>query len=373
MVVHQEFPALKKILVIVGTRPNFIKITQFRQVAREYEDIDLRIVHTGQHSDHRMAQVFFDQFDFTPDYYLDVKSNDPASQMAEIIMKLAKLMRECRANLVLVVGDVNSTLAGALAAHKNQIPLGHIESGLRSRDPTMPEEHNRILTDQISDYFFITEQSGLENLQKEGKNENLFLVGNTMIDTMVTYQDRIEQSRVMAELKINSNSFCLMTIHRPATVDSKAGLQKLISLIQAIAADRLVVFPVHPRTTDRLKHYKLFESLVGVKDLIVTEPLDYFAFQKLIAGSSLVLTDSGGIQEETTFRKIPCLTLRKNTERPSTIELGTNQLIHFDTDKVISTIEEIDNGTFKKSTVPPLWDGKATHRILEIISQKFSG
>lgn len=362
---------MKNILIVVGTRPNFIKITQFKKISEQEfpGSFDIKIVHTGQHYDDKMADVFFRQFDLVPDYFLDIPAKSPNSQMAEVMKRLEPVIEEFETDLLMVTGDVNSTFAAALTANKMNIPLAHVESGLRSCDRSMPEEINRILTDEISDYLFVTEQSGIENLQREGKKDDqLFFVGNTMIDTMVAFEDKINDSPVLEELHLEKNSFVLMTMHRPATVDHQKELLKLVRLIEDISETTKLVFPIHPRTVNKLKQFDLQERLEKNKNVLLTAPMGYFAFQKLIASCKFILTDSGGIQEESTFRQIPCLTLRPNTERPSTIQMGSNTLVPFDLDKIKKQICAIETGQYKKGSIPPKWDGKATHRILKILS-----
>lgn len=361
--------AAKRILVVIGTRPNFIKVTQLKKHAQT-RGIDLRIVHTGQHYDHNMADVFFEQFGLLPDYFLHANGNSVVAQMCDMMVKLEQLLlTEFTPQLLVVVGDVNSTFAGALVANKCNIPLAHIESGLRSFDDTMPEEHNRILTDALTRYFFVTEPSGKENLLKEGKSEkNIFMVGNTMIDTLVAFQHKIEAAGSMEKMGLNKNTFVLMTMHRPATVDSKEGLQKLIELILQVTKKYQLVFPIHPRTVKNLEQAGLYEEFSGIPDLITTGPLDYFAFQQLVSNAAFVITDSGGIQEETTFLKIPCLTLRENTERPITCNIGSNTLVPFDLQKVNQLVEAISKGTYKKGEIPAGWDGQSSARIIDIIS-----
>lgn len=357
-----------KLILVVGTRPNFIKITQFPKHLKRIKGIDYKIVHTGQHYDTNMSTVFFDQFGFSPDIFLGIERGSPATQMASIIKELEKVFLDERPDWVLVVGDVNSTAAAAITANKMDIRLGHIESGLRSFDRTMPEEFNRIITDDLSDIYFVTEQSGKDNLLKEGKrSESIHFVGNTMIDSMVAYEKGILGSGIMNELKLVKKDYVLMTMHRPSTVDSVEGLKKLLEIIDFVTRQLKIVFPIHPRTIGKLKEFGLYEILKGNDKVILTEPLDYFAFQNLIHGSRFVLTDSGGIQEETTYLQIPCLTLRSNTERPSTIEIGSNELLPFDTSVVKDKIQSILNGTFKKGKIPPLWDGHATERIVEVL------
>lgn len=360
---------MKKILVVVGTRPNFIKVTQFKKAAAN-TSFDLKIVHTGQHFDDKMADVFFRQFNLTPDFFLNIPQNLSREELIGAINKALKdlMLATFKPDLMVVVGDVNSTLAGALAAKELNIKLAHIESGLRSNDLSMPEEINRIETDKITDYFFVTEQSGLDNLKTDGvADDRIFFVGNTMIDTMVAFNNEVERSCILEDLKLAKNAYVLMTMHRPATVDSKDGLNKLLAILSEVNKKYKIVFPVHPRTTKNIEAHGLKADFEKLRGLNFTQPLDYFAFQKLIKYSRFILTDSGGIQEESTFVKIPCLTLRPNTERPVTCTLGTNTLVPFDVPIVLNYINEIENGTYKKGQIPPQWDGKATQRIFEIL------
>jgi UDP-N-acetylglucosamine 2-epimerase (non-hydrolysing) len=360
---------MKRVSVLVGTRPNFIKVTRFKKVASSLPGISVELIHTGQHYDEAMADVFFRQFSLNPDVFLSVGSGSPNTQIAKIMLALEEHFLKSPPHLLVVVGDVNSTLAGALVANKMNIPLAHVESGLRSFDRAMPEEYNRVLTDKVSDYFFVTEKSGLENLEKEGVDKNrVFFVGNTMIDTMVAFEKQIEASVILEKLKLSPGSFCLMTMHRPATVDNKGGLQLLLDLIGKIQETDPVVFPIHPRTRQKLKDMGFEGALESLKGLTLTDPLDYFSFQKLVKHAGYIVTDSGGIQEESTFLRVPCLTLRPNTERPSTIEYGTNELLPFKIPGIMDRIEAIRTGKYKKGEIPPLWDGKATDRIFEVIS-----
>ncbi|MES2567391.1 MAG: UDP-N-acetylglucosamine 2-epimerase (non-hydrolyzing) [Bacteroidota bacterium] len=358
--------------ILIGTRPNFIKVTQFKTLAEKYyPHFKISIIHTGQHYDEKMADIFFRQFNLEPDYYLNIAPASANKQVAEIMVKLEDLNKRIgQPDILLVPGDVNSTLAGALFANKSNIKLGHIEAGLRSFDRTMPEELNRLIVDELSDFFFVTEPSGLEHLQNEGKEKkNIYYVGNTMIDTMVRFEKEIESSSILEDLKINDQDFVLMTMHRPATVDVKEELKKLISLIEYITKKYKVVFPIHPRTIKNTKEFNLYDRISSNSNLICTDPLDYFAFQKLIKECSFILTDSGGIQEESTFRQKPCLTLRPNTERPITVDEGTNTLLPFDLDLVKKHICEVENGSYKKGAIPKLWDGKSTERILKVLSE----
>lgn len=360
---------MKKVLVVVGTRPNFVKVTQFKRVAANYPGIDLRIVHTGQHYTAALTDVFFNQFGLQPDFFLDTPPGSPNAQMANIMLRLEQLIgASFWPDLLVVVGDVNSTLAAALAANKLGVRIAHLEAGLRSFDRTMPEEINRILTDQVSDYYFVTEQSGLDNLRRESAAGTAFFVGNTMIDTMVAYEAQIQAARVTIDLGLVDGQYVLMTMHRPATVDVPEALGRLVALIEAVVEIYEVVFPIHPRTVSRLREFGLEERLRGCRGLRLIEPLDYFAFQRLIAGAACILTDSGGVQEESTFRGVPCLTLRSNTERPSTVTLGTNRLATFEVGTLLGQVREIRAGRWPRGTVPPLWDGQATERIMDIIA-----
>lgn len=359
----------KKVAIVVGTRPNFIKVTQFERVFKTYGDaFEMKLIHTGQHYDKNMSDIFFEQFGLRePDIYLDVKGMSPAEQVGEIIKRLSAIFLEWKPDIAIVPGDVNSTLAAAIAANKTETRLGHLESGLRSFDRSMPEEINRLLTDQITDEYFVTEQSGLVHLQNEHAPGRIHFVGNTMIDTLVAFEEHILRSSVMKEYDLEEGGFVLMTMHRPANVDTYENLLKLIHILEYATERYKIVFPIHPRTSKSLEENGLKERIDSNKKILLTPPLDYLAFQHLIAKCKFVLTDSGGIQEETTFRRVPCLTLRENTERPSTIEIGTNTLVPFEPNIVGSYIDAISNGTYKTGEIPPLWDGKATERIVAVL------
>lgn len=362
---------MKKILIVVGTRPNFIKITRFHAVLAQFPNLEMKVVHTGQHYDDKMSNIFFTQFGFQPDFWLNVSSGSPAARMGEIITKLEALMRDTyAADCVMVVGDVDSTLAAAITAHKMGKTLVHLESGLRSFDRGMPEENNRILTDEITDHFFVTEESGVKHLKAAGKaEERIHMVGNTMIDTLVNFDEEIQKSKILDELGISPQEFVLMTMHRPATVDFKEGLEKLLKILTKVSELRPIIFPIHPRTRARFESFGLMEELTDLKNVVLADPMGYFSFQKLIHSCKYVLTDSGGIQEETTFRRVPCLTLRPNTERPSTVDLGTNTLVPFDVDIILGLVDQIESDTYKSGEIPPLWDGHATERIVSVLSE----
>lgn len=364
------FRFVKHVLVVIGTRPNFIKVTQMKKAAETYQ-IELHIVHTGQHYDANMAKVFFEEFKLVPDTVLSLQHVNVADQIGGIIRELSKVMVSFKPDLVVVVGDVNSTLAGAIAANKLGIPIAHLESGLRSRDRSMPEEINRILTDEITDLFFVTEESGLRHLLQEGKSkEQIHFVGNTMIDTMVAFEAEIDEVQSYRKQGLEEKGYMLMTFHRPALVDNADGLNQLIDLLERAAKLKKVVLPLHPRTKMRLQEFGLWDQFASIPNLNVLGPVGYFEFQNLIKHAFCIVTDSGGIQEETTFRQIPCLTVRPNTERPSTIDVGTNTLVDIDPPRIIHLIESMIEGTYKQGEIPEFWDGKATERIMQVIANQ---
>lgn len=364
---------MKKILCVIGTRPNYIKVTQLEKAFASYAGaFDFRMLHTGQHYDAKMKDVFFEQLGLQKiDYALHCGEGNPNHLIGNIILKMDEVLQTWKPDLVLVVGDVNSTLAAAIATNKAGIKLAHIESGLRSFDSTMPEEFNRIVTDDLSNLFFVTEPSGKENLLREGKNPfQIFEVGNTMIDTLVAFDSELDKSVILDQLHLEKEKYILITMHRPSNVDSKEQLIKMASLFSAVGKKYKLVFPIHPRTRKQIAAFGIDELFTGNTQLTLLDPLDYFSFQKLVKHCKLVITDSGGIQEETTFRKIPCLTLRENTERPVTISQGTNELIAYDEHLILKKIEDIENGNYKKGTVPTLWDGKASERIVAVIAKQ---
>ncbi len=362
-----------KIISVVGARPNFMKIAALNRAFNEFriENSELRInhliCHTGQHYDDKMSKVFFDELELPkPDFYLGVGSGSHAEQTARVIVEFEKVLLLEKPDLVIVVGDVNSTIACALTAVKLRIKVAHVEAGLRSNDRTMPEEINRILTDSISDYLFVTEKSGLENLQREGiSKEKVFFIGNVMIDSLINFLPKIDKSSAITDNNLTQNDYCLITLHRPSNVDSKESLHELIDLIQEVSNKKKVIFPIHPRTKKNLENYDLLEFLNH--NTIITEPLGYINFIALLKNSNFVLTDSGGIQEESTYLGIPCVTLRTTTERPVTVEIGTNYLVGENINSARKYIAEIMAGNSKKGKIPELWDGHAAERIVKII------
>ncbi len=362
----------KKIIIIVGTRPNFIKITQFdKELAKYGSKFNYKLVHTGQHYDYNMSDIFFEQLQIRkPDYFLGIPGGTPTFQIGMIMVELEKVFDAEKPDLVVVVGDVNSTFAAAFTAYKKGIKLAHLESGLRSNDREMPEEINRILTDEISDLFFVTEESGVNNLIINGKiDEQIKFVGNTMIDTLVAFDSEIDKSDILQKLTIKSNQYALVTIHRPSNVDEKLNLNLTIDILTKLAEKIKIVFPIHPRTLKKAAEFELKSQLTENSNIILTSPLDYFAFQKLVKNCKFVLTDSGGIQEETTFRQVPCLTLRKNTERPATVEIGSNVLVEFNAASIMIKVDQIMASNYKESSIPPFWDGKATERIVKVLAE----
>ena len=360
----------KKILIIVGTRPNFIKVTRFKELIRSYPQLQVEIVHTGQHWDRNMSEVFFEEFGLKPDYMLSASAHSVVDQFSSMMSKLSELILEIgKPDLMIVPGDVNSTLASALVANKMGIPLAHLESGLRSFDREMPEEINRLLTDEISDYFFVTEQSGLDHLAEEKKHGEVYFVGNTMIDTLMHFEPQILKSAIRQQLGIQDKPFILVTLHRPSNVDSPEGQVKIMRLFAELSKKYTIVFPIHPRTRKNFEASDNVAQWLENGNLHLLDPLGYFDFQSLVKHAELILTDSGGIQEESTYRQVPCLTLRENTERPITVDLGTNTLVPFDEALILSLIDQVHEGTYKKGEIPPLWDGKATERILAAISK----
>ncbi|NOT37416.1 MAG: UDP-N-acetylglucosamine 2-epimerase (non-hydrolyzing) [Saprospiraceae bacterium] len=363
-----------KIISIVGARPNFMKVAPIhRAFNRTPDKIISKIIHTGQHFDEKMSQIFFDELELpVPDYFLGVGQGTHTEVTARIMLDLEPIFQNEKPDLVLVVGDVTSTFAAAIVAQRNGIKVAHVEAGLRSFDRGMPEEINRLLTDQISDYLFITEESGMINLAKENiPQEKIFFVGNCMIDSLAYYTDKTSNTQHLAKYGIESKDYIIMTMHRPSNVDHEQGLINIISIIKEIGKRKKIVFPVHPRTSNKLESMGLMEELKSL-NIILTEPLAYLEFVTLMRYSSLILTDSGGVQEETTYLGIPCVTFRKTTERPVTVDLGTNILMDdLNVEKTIQTVNSILDGHGKKGTIPPYWDGNAAIRIRDILIQEF--
>jgi UDP-N-acetylglucosamine 2-epimerase (non-hydrolysing) len=359
------------ILNVVGARPNFMKVAPLHR-AMQSRGIASHIIHTGQHYNKKMSDIFFEQLELPrPDLYLGVGSGTHAEQTARVMTAFEPVVQQEQPDLVLVVGDVNSTVACSLVAAKCHVPVAHVEAGLRSGDRRMPEEINRLVTDRLADYLFVTEQSGLEHLRGEGaREEQIFFVGNIMIDTLVTLREKAQQTTIVDDLGLASGEYVLMTMHRPSNVDHRDGLTTLLETIEGIAAEHALVFPMHPRTRDRFVEFGLQARLEAVERLTLLEPLGYLEFLRLMEGAGAVVTDSGGIQEETTFLHVPCLTLRPNTERPVTIEEGTNELMELNARAVTERAEAVMREERSSGRVPQRWDGKAAERIVEVLEEQ---
>ncbi len=358
-----------KILNVVGARPNLPKIAPLIREMRRHPEIDPVLVHTGQHYDSKLSGIFFDQMGIpNPDVNLEVGSGTHAVQTAEVLRRIEPVLLEHRPDLALVVGDVNSTIAVALAAAKMGIRVAHVEAGLRSFDRTMPEEINRILTDALSDYLFVTEEDAIQNLLREGRpRKAIYFVGNVMIDSLQHFLALAQQSVVGSELGLKDGSdwkrFGVLTLHRPSNVDSIEKLGVLLGAVNSIAQMIPIVFPVHPRTRQKIAQAGIEYS----SQLRLIDPVGYLDFLCLLSNSTIVLTDSGGIQEETTALGVPCLTLRENTERPITITQGTNVLVGTIPDEIMRAAKDVLAGKRKPAAVPPLWDGHAARRIVDIL------
>jgi len=357
-----------KVLSVVGARPNFMKVAPLHRALQQNDRFRSKIVHTGQHYDEQMSDVFFRQLGLPhPDVYLGVGSGSHAEQTARVMTAFEEVVEEEEPDLVLVVGDVNSTLACALVATKMHIDVAHVEAGLRSGDRRMPEEINRLVTDRIADYLFVTEQSGVEHLHAEGvADEKVFFVGNLMIDSLVQFRQKAAEMTIAEDLGVADTDYALMTMHRPSNVDHEEGIYKLLQIIKEIAEERPVVFPMHPRTRNRFEEFGLEQALTSIEGLRLLEPLGYLEFLRLMEEAAVVVTDSGGIQEETTFLGVPCLTLRENTERPITIERGTNELLPLVPSCVVQRVQAVAETTPSPER-PPYWDGDTAKRIVDVL------
>ena len=354
------------ILTVAGARPNFMKVAPLIREMRQRAGVGTYFVHTGQHYDEKMSRLFFEELQLPhPDIDLQVGSASHAVQTADVMKRFEPVLQAQRPDAVLVVGDVNSTLACSITAVKAGIPVAHVEAGLRSFDRSMPEEINRVLTDQISQWLFVTERSGVENLLREGiSRDHIFLVGNVMIDTLLACRQRSENSTILDQLGLGTRTFGVLTLHRPANVDDPLIFRRLLTAIARLQRELPIVFPVHPRTRKVLDD-SLFREM---PNLILADPLGYLDFMKLLANARIVLTDSGGIQEETTVLKVPCLTLRNNTERPITIEQGSNHLVGLDPEQIIATGLQVLAAPLPPERLPELWDGHAAKRIIDILT-----
>ncbi len=359
-----------RIVGISGARPNFMKIDPVvRALEREPENFAVKLVHTGQHYDDRMTRVFFRELGIRePDVDLGVGSGSHAEQTGRVMIELERVLAEHPPDLVIVVGDVNSTLAAALTAAKLRIPVAHVEAGLRSFDRTMPEEVNRVVTDALSDFLFTPSRDADENLRREGVAEGrIHLVGNVMIDTLRRCLPLAEERTVLADLGLTRRGYGLLTLHRPSNVDDAETLGRILGALAGVQ-DRLpIVFPAHPRTVKRLDESGLRGRIDRLKNLTMIEPLGYLDFLALEAHARVVLTDSGGIQEETTVLGVRCVTLRERTERPVTVHEGTNTLAGTDPDRIVAAVEEALDAQGRRVGAPALWDGSAAKRIADVL------
>jgi UDP-N-acetylglucosamine 2-epimerase (non-hydrolysing) len=356
-----------RILAVAGARPNFMKIAPLLREAAGRPHLRTHLVHTGQHYDAAMSTGFFEELGIAePDANLGVGSGSHAAMTAEVLRRIEPILLEQRPDALLVVGDVNSTLAATLAAVKLGVPVAHVEAGLRSFDRSMPEEINRLLTDAVSHWLFVTEPSGRENLLREGvPAERIHLVGNVMIDTLLAHAARARERDTLERFGLEPRGYAVLTLHRPSNVDDSARLRALFAVLEELHEEHPVVFPIHPRTRAAIER-----DLGGrAPRLQLTEPLGYLDFLRLMIDARLVLTDSGGIQEETTALGIPCLTLRENTERPVTVTQGTNRIVGTDPATIRTEVRKILEGGAQKSRVPDLWDGQAACRIVDVLER----
>jgi UDP-N-acetylglucosamine 2-epimerase (non-hydrolysing) len=358
-----------KIVHVVGARPNFMKIAPVMKAIARAGYAEQRLVHTGQHYDVSMSDVFFSDLGMpVPDIHLGVGSGSHAEQTAKVMVGFEKVCLEERPDLVVVAGDVNSTMACAIDCAKLRIPCAHVEAGLRSFDMEMPEEVNRIITDRLCDILLTPSADGDENLRREGTPDHrIFLVGNVMIDTLREHLPLARATGSVQKLGLEPDRFAVLTLHRPSNVDRAPVLGGILSAIDEIQRELPVVFPVHPRTRKRFEEFGLTAKIASMNGLHLCEPLGYLEFLGLTSSAKMVLTDSGGLQEETTVLGIPCLTLRENTERPVTISEGTNVLVGADPRRILSEAHAVLGGRGKGGRVPSLWDGKASERVADVI------
>ena len=355
-----------KIAYLVAARPNFMKVMPLMKAFENNSKIDQILIHSGQHYDVNLSDIFFTQLGLPkPKHFLGVGAKTREEQINLVKDKMIEVLSNEKPDLMVVVGDVNSTLGAAYAANALKIKLAHVEAGLRSFDNSMPEEINRILTDEISDYLFVTEPSGMANLEKENNQGQKYLVGNVMIDTLVSLLPTIKEIHAHRKFSVSQKDYFIATFHRPSNVDNKESLQILVDTLNLISERKNVIFPIHPRTKASLDKFDL-RSKLSLK-IITTEPLGYLDFMSLIMDSLGIITDSGGVQEETTYLKVPCITMRENTERPITAEIGSNTIVGNDINLVNKLITDILDNKYKDSKIPELWDGRTSFRIMEII------
>jgi len=359
-----------RVICVCGARPNFMKIAPIMRAFDEHGGFETLLVHTGQHYDEKMSELFFDELQIPrPDINLEVGSGSHAVQTAEVMKRFEPVVLDFGPDYVLVVGDVNSTIACGMVAVKLGVKLIHVEAGLRSFDRTMPEEINRVLTDSISDLLFVTEQSGIDNLANEGVNsDKVHLVGNVMIDTLMANRQKAQDSDVLERLGLSAKGYAAITLHRPSNVDDMNKFGEIIAAFEEITKDLALVFPIHPRTRNNIKGADIERRVLEMKNLILLDPVGYLDFLCLMSNAAMVITDSGGIQEETTILGVPCMTLRANTERPVTITEGTNRLVGVTTADILKNYREIRDGACDNcGRVPKFWDGNAAERMAEVL------
>lgn len=356
-----------KLLFVAGARPNFMKIAPLMAAAAKRPELETLLVHTGQHYDEKMSETFFRQLGIPePDVNLEVGSGSHARQTAAVMERFEDVLLAERPHGVVVVGDVNSTLACAITAVKLHLPVAHVEAGLRSGDRRMPEEINRLVVDAIADRLYVTEQSGLDHLAREGATqERVRFCGNVMIDTLLANRERARSSTLLKDLCLEAGAYGAVTLHRPSNVDDRAILAPLLEVLVETSERLPLVFAIHPRTRQRCVDFGLMEAIEAASGLHLVEPLSYLDFLWLCSNARMLLTDSGGIQEETTVLGVPCITLRENTERPSTLAAGGNVLVGTDPELLRRAIDRVLGNAIGPITVPPLWDGKAAERIVE--------
>jgi UDP-N-acetylglucosamine 2-epimerase (non-hydrolysing) len=362
-----------KIINIAGARPNFMKVAPIIRAMECHGGFEQRLVHTGQHYDHAMSKVFFDDLGIpTPDVNLDVGPGEREAQIARVMERFEPVLLRELPQAVLVVGDVNSTVACARVARAHQVPVVHVEAGLRSFDSSMPEELNRVETDRLSDYLFVTEPSGMVNLHQEEVQGQPFFVGNVMIDSLVAQLERARECPARHRFGVDSGKYLVATFHRPSNVDSPERLRALVELIRFICARSTLILPLHPRTRESLARQGMLETTQSIPNLKLVEPLGYVDFVSLVSDAMGVITDSGGVQEESTYLGIPCVTMRDNTERPVTVEIGTNVLAGTNIENVKAAVDALVQGRHKRGTVPDLWDGSAAIRIVDTLARELA-
>jgi len=360
-----------KILIVAWARPNFMKIAPIIKEIEKNTNIEYKLIHTGQHFDKNMSDTFFDDLWIPmPDINLNISWGSVSSQIWEIMIAFDKVILQEKPDYILVVGDVNSTVACAIVAKQNWIKIIHIEAGLRSFDQTMPEEINRILTDRISDLLFVTEQSWIDNLKNEWITNWVHLVGNVMIDSLINNLEKIKLQNTYKKYNLEKDNYWLITIHRPSNVDTKEKLTNILNFFNKISKNIKLIIPMHPRTRKNIENFNLFSIINNNDNLIIIEPAWYIDFINLLSNSKFILSDSWGIQEESTYLWIPCLTMRENTERPITCDIWTSTLVGNDFELIEEKIGEILKWDYKKWSVPELWEGKSSERILELIKYK---